>query len=45
MCAHNVIEEMAKSQYGGTGMMAFGVFSSHIKRVELDDEAWAVTVL
>lgn len=36
VCAHNATEQMAKSQYGGTCMMAFGVFSSHIKSVNLE---------
>ena len=35
VCAHNETEQIAKSQYGGTCMMAFGVFSSHIKRLAL----------
>ena len=36
VCAHNETEQLAKSQYGGTCMMAFGVFSSHVKSPGLD---------
>jgi hypothetical protein len=36
VCAHNETEHIAKSQYGGTCMTAFGVFSSHIKSPSLD---------
>ena len=36
VCAHNETKQIAKSQYGGTCMMAFGVFSSYIKSPSLD---------
>ena len=36
VCAHNETEQIVKSQYGGTCMTAFGVLSSHIKKVSLD---------
>ena len=38
VCAHNETEQTAKSQYGGTCMMAFGVFSSHTKKPSLDSD-------
>ena len=38
VCAHNSTKQSAKSQYGGTCMMAFGVFSSHIEKPSLDPE-------
>ena len=36
VCAHNETKQSAKSQYGGTCMMAYGVFPSHIKNISLD---------
>ena len=38
VCAHNSTEQAAKSQYGGTCMMAFGVFSSHVEKPSLDPD-------
>ena len=38
VCVHNSTEQAAKSQYGGTCMMAFGVFSSHVEKPSLDPD-------
>ena len=38
MYAHNETKQATKSQYEGTYMMAFGVFSSHIKNVSLNPD-------
>jgi len=35
-CSHNVTEQNMKSQPGGTCMMAYGVFSSHVKNASQD---------
>ena len=38
VCSHNKTKQTAKLQYGGTCMLAFGDFSSHIKKVGLDPD-------
>ena len=38
VCAHNETEKTTKLQYGGTCMMAFGVFSNHIEKPSLDPD-------
>ena len=38
VCAHNSTEESGKAQFGGTAMMAFGVFSSYIRPIDEDPD-------
>ena len=40
VCARNRTKQTTKSQYGGTCMMAFGVFSGHIKKAGLDPDKY-----
>ena len=40
ICAHNETKQISKSQYVGTCTMAVGVFSNHIKNVDLNPDKY-----